>query len=152
VGLKPDNRLVSARIQPPQLTGANKMVKPGFPGGQDRHTPPDTPGGPGFSPRKAWHGFFKNGNASTNAGPNPHGHKGIWYLFSSIFAQTRRCCVSRTLETRDGFQELQEGCMRFLKTGTARAEPVASGVPFSYKLQGSFHTGFFEMFFGLTFR
>jgi len=29
------------------------------------------------------------------------------------------------LEARDGFQELQEGFMRFLKIGTVGAEPVA---------------------------
>jgi len=39
-------------------------------------------------------------------------------LFSSISAQLRRYCVSRTLEARDGFQELQEGFMRFLKHNT----------------------------------
>ncbi|MFH2131908.1 MAG: hypothetical protein ABIK68_16155, partial [bacterium] len=37
----------------------------------------------------------------------------------------QRFRFSRTLEARDGFQEFQEGFMRFLKIGTVGAEPVA---------------------------
>jgi hypothetical protein len=43
------------------------------------------------------------------------GYQKIKYLFSSFSAKPQRCGVSRTLEARDGFLELQDGFMRFLK-------------------------------------
>jgi len=43
--------------------------------------------------------------------PNP----GVVYLFTMVFAKPQRDGVSRTSEAREGFQELQDGFMRFLK-------------------------------------
>jgi hypothetical protein len=44
------------------------------------------------------------------------------YLSSSFSAKPQRCGVSRTLEARDGFLELQDGFMRFLKHHTFGAD------------------------------
>jgi hypothetical protein len=47
-------------------------------------------------------------------------------VFSKILAKPQGCGVSRTLEARDGFPELQEGFMCFLKYHTFGANPVNS--------------------------
>jgi len=46
---------------------------------------------------------------------DPEEKKKILYLFTTVSAKPPRGGVSRTWEAKDGFQELQDGFMRFLK-------------------------------------